>query len=109
MYCTQFNDFNISASCFRLGNACVANSSTSSPVTDWWFDNLRVWNRALNTTEIQQDMTNDQANPNELIGSWDGTLDSNGDLRDLSSNNQSGRLNGVIGVAITVNCTTGTT
>ncbi len=84
-------NFTIGKECFKLGRSCAE----STDAVDSWYDNIRIWSRALIAAEIQQDMASPIANPLNLIGSWDGTLDTNQRLKDQSANNRSGVFTGV--------------
>ncbi len=93
--------FSIAKSCFQLGRRCVGSMDSLST---GYLDNVRVWNRVLNASEIALDMINAQADRRGLIGSWDGTLDDLGNLQDFSKNNNSGVFNTTNGPATTIIC-----
>ncbi len=93
---------NLKVSCFQIGLPC---SGTSNP-TYGYFGNFRIWHRTLNSTEINQDMNSLTPNSNQLVGSWNGTLDSSGKLVDQSSNAAAGTFVNSSGAATVLNCPT---
>lgn len=90
--------------CFKLGQRCirtyVSNFATNQQL---WFDNVRAWSRTFTDFEIVDDMRSAEANTTNLVGSWDGTLDSNGNLKDFSDLHNDGVFHS--GISKSINCT----
>jgi glucose/arabinose dehydrogenase/plastocyanin len=81
----------------NLGLPMTIGSSSFCLTCNWWsgvIEDLRFYNKSINENEVRRIFSNDSSGiePNSLVGHW--TFD--GNLNDISGNNNNGILNSLI-------------